>query len=224
MYWPFSRRARGGDYPRVQKYVLAGMAGSYTDFHVDFGGTSVWFVPPSHHLSQAKFSLLFPLPPCPPCLPLVFLHATVGTTCWLVRKFSMSSLQAKQISEPIAVGSLQQIKMRFISQTLSLTNVSPLLPQRDLTLPPSLPLPLLPLRAMQTHHDQSWSDSLPAKRLDPLCLHSSRLVSLRRELLALLLHPPPAASLPFGTIIKDSKEVSIPILQADGLVCCLLLS
>jgi hypothetical protein len=30
--------------PRVQKYCLAGMAGSYTDFHVDFGGTSVWYV------------------------------------------------------------------------------------------------------------------------------------------------------------------------------------
>lgn len=43
MYWPFQRRARGADYPRVQKYVLAGMGGSYTDFHVDFGGTSVWY-------------------------------------------------------------------------------------------------------------------------------------------------------------------------------------
>jgi hypothetical protein len=42
MYWPLSRRSRGGDYPRVQKYVLAGMGGAYTDFHVDFGGTSVW--------------------------------------------------------------------------------------------------------------------------------------------------------------------------------------
>jgi len=29
-------------YPHVQKYCLAGMAGAYTDFHVDFGGTSVW--------------------------------------------------------------------------------------------------------------------------------------------------------------------------------------
>jgi hypothetical protein len=28
---------------RVQKYCLIGMAGSYTDFHIDFGGTSVWY-------------------------------------------------------------------------------------------------------------------------------------------------------------------------------------
>jgi F-box and leucine-rich repeat protein 10/11 len=41
-FWPVDRRVRGGDYPNVQKYVLCGMQGSYTDFHVDFGGTSVW--------------------------------------------------------------------------------------------------------------------------------------------------------------------------------------
>jgi len=41
--WPLERRARGGDYPQVQKYLLTGMAGSYTDFHIDFGGTSVWY-------------------------------------------------------------------------------------------------------------------------------------------------------------------------------------
>lgn len=35
--WPLERRARGGDYPQVQKYLLTGMAGSYTDFHIDFG-------------------------------------------------------------------------------------------------------------------------------------------------------------------------------------------
>lgn len=39
--WPLDRRARG-DFPRVQKYFLCGMGGSYTDFHLDFGGTSVW--------------------------------------------------------------------------------------------------------------------------------------------------------------------------------------
>jgi hypothetical protein len=41
-YWSQDRRSHS-DFPRVQKYVLAGMAGSYTDFHVDFGGTSVWY-------------------------------------------------------------------------------------------------------------------------------------------------------------------------------------
>lgn len=28
---------------KVQKYCLIGMGGSYTDFHIDFGGTSVWY-------------------------------------------------------------------------------------------------------------------------------------------------------------------------------------
>eukprot|EP00981_Chlorochromonas_danica_P002460 scaffold473_cov159-Ochromonas_danica.AAC.13 len=44
------------DYPRVQKYCLAGMAGSYTDFHIDFGGTSVWY----HILRGAKRIYLIP--------------------------------------------------------------------------------------------------------------------------------------------------------------------
>ena len=29
--------------PKVQKYCLMSAAGSYTDFHLDFGGTSVWY-------------------------------------------------------------------------------------------------------------------------------------------------------------------------------------
>lgn len=40
--WPLDRRARG-DYPQVQRYCIMSMAGAYTDFHVDFGGTSVWY-------------------------------------------------------------------------------------------------------------------------------------------------------------------------------------
>ena len=49
--WPMDRRARG-DYPKVQKYCLAGMAGSYTDFHIDFGGTSVWLVMMKYFICQ----------------------------------------------------------------------------------------------------------------------------------------------------------------------------
>ena len=30
-------------YPKVQKYCLMSVRGCYTDFHVDFGGTSVWY-------------------------------------------------------------------------------------------------------------------------------------------------------------------------------------
>ena len=35
-------RARFKTHPKVQMYCLMSVAGSYTDFHVDFGGTSVW--------------------------------------------------------------------------------------------------------------------------------------------------------------------------------------
>lgn len=30
-------------YPKVQKYCLMSVKNCYTDFHVDFGGTSVWY-------------------------------------------------------------------------------------------------------------------------------------------------------------------------------------
>ncbi|KAJ8044202.1 Lysine-specific demethylase 2B [Holothuria leucospilota] len=50
-------------YPKVQKYCLMSVGGCYTDFHVDFGGTSVWYhilhgkkvfwlIPPSEHNMQ----------------------------------------------------------------------------------------------------------------------------------------------------------------------------
>ena len=29
--------------PEVQRYCLMGIKDSFTDFHVDFGGTSVWY-------------------------------------------------------------------------------------------------------------------------------------------------------------------------------------
>lgn len=54
-YWPDTRRARG-DAPKVLKYVLMSVAGAYTDFHVDFGGTSVWY----HVLRGAKRFYLIP--------------------------------------------------------------------------------------------------------------------------------------------------------------------
>jgi hypothetical protein len=48
---PFSK-----SYPRVQYYCLTSTAGCYTDFHLDFGGTSVWY----HVLSGRKIFLLVP--------------------------------------------------------------------------------------------------------------------------------------------------------------------
>ncbi|XP_062856171.1 lysine-specific demethylase 7B [Trichomycterus rosablanca] len=45
--------------PFVQKYCLMGVKGSYTDFHIDFGGTSVWY----HVLWGEKiFYLIKPTP------------------------------------------------------------------------------------------------------------------------------------------------------------------
>uniref|UniRef100_A0A4Y6ESB8 [histone H3]-dimethyl-L-lysine(36) demethylase n=1 Tax=Brachionus koreanus TaxID=1199090 RepID=A0A4Y6ESB8_9BILA len=43
-------------YPKVQKYVLMSVAGCYTDFHVDMGGTSVWY----HLLKGEKIFWLIP--------------------------------------------------------------------------------------------------------------------------------------------------------------------
>ena len=34
---------RSMKYPKVQKYCLMSVAGCYTDFHIDFGGSSVWY-------------------------------------------------------------------------------------------------------------------------------------------------------------------------------------
>ncbi len=31
------------DAPQVQKYCLMGVQGAWTDFHIDFGGSSVWY-------------------------------------------------------------------------------------------------------------------------------------------------------------------------------------
>ena len=44
-YWPSDIPSEDVQYvrPEVQRYCLMGTAGSYTDFHVDFGGSSVWY-------------------------------------------------------------------------------------------------------------------------------------------------------------------------------------
>lgn len=45
--------------PQVQKYCLVSMAGSYTDFHIDFSGSSVWY----HVIrGEKKFYLIRPTP------------------------------------------------------------------------------------------------------------------------------------------------------------------
>ena len=47
--WPLHRRVER-QYPAVQYYCLMSVEGSFTDFHIDFGGTSVWY----HVLHGAK--------------------------------------------------------------------------------------------------------------------------------------------------------------------------
>ena len=39
--------------PYVQKYCLMGVKDCYTDFHIDFGGTSVWY-----HVLRVRIFLL----------------------------------------------------------------------------------------------------------------------------------------------------------------------
>ncbi|KAM9315211.1 lysine (K)-specific demethylase 2Aa isoform 2-T2 [Pholidichthys leucotaenia] len=46
-------------YPKVQKYCLMSVEGCYTDFHIDFGGTSVWY----HVLRGSKVFWLIPPTP-----------------------------------------------------------------------------------------------------------------------------------------------------------------
>ncbi|TNN80698.1 Lysine-specific demethylase 2A [Liparis tanakae] len=46
-------------YPKVQKYCLMSVEGCYTDFHIDFGGTSVWY----HILRGCKVFWLIPPTP-----------------------------------------------------------------------------------------------------------------------------------------------------------------
>lgn len=61
--WPRALRALQKDstnsmedmwYPKVQKYCLMSVAGCYTDFHIDFGGTSVWY----HILKGSKVRIV----------------------------------------------------------------------------------------------------------------------------------------------------------------------
>eukprot|EP00800_Vazella_pourtalesii_P008917 TRINITY_DN2281_c0_g1_i1.p1 TRINITY_DN2281_c0_g1~~TRINITY_DN2281_c0_g1_i1.p1 ORF type:complete len:524 (+),score=100.94 TRINITY_DN2281_c0_g1_i1:373-1944(+) len=47
-YWPESKDLPHNWFlskPQVQKYCLMSVQGSYTDFHIDFGGSSVWYHP-----------------------------------------------------------------------------------------------------------------------------------------------------------------------------------
>lgn len=42
-YWPKNSETHTPYCPQVMKYCLMSAQDSYTDFHIDFGGTSVWY-------------------------------------------------------------------------------------------------------------------------------------------------------------------------------------
>lgn len=49
-YWPSTRKGKGHVYPKVQLYCLMGVATAWTDWHIDFAGSSVYY----HILSGSK--------------------------------------------------------------------------------------------------------------------------------------------------------------------------
>ena len=54
--WPLELQSKG-EYPRVQFYCLMSVADCFTDFHIDFGGSSVFY-----HILKGKKTFLF-IPP-----------------------------------------------------------------------------------------------------------------------------------------------------------------
>ncbi|KAF8163101.1 jumonji superfamily protein [Crassisporium funariophilum] len=58
-FWPSTRKGKGHVYPKVQLYCLMGVANAWTDWHVDFAGSSVYY----HILHGSKvFYFIKPTP------------------------------------------------------------------------------------------------------------------------------------------------------------------
>ncbi|KAI0637306.1 hypothetical protein C8Q77DRAFT_1155150 [Trametes polyzona] len=58
-FWPNTKKGRGHNYPKVQLYCLMGVGGAWTDWHIDFAGSSVYY----HILNGAKvFYFIRPTP------------------------------------------------------------------------------------------------------------------------------------------------------------------
>ncbi|AMD20009.1 HCL142Cp [Eremothecium sinecaudum] len=56
LVWPETYDENVGDPPKVKKYILMSVANAYTDFHLDFSGTSVYY----NILKGSKKFILFP--------------------------------------------------------------------------------------------------------------------------------------------------------------------
>ncbi|KAJ7771863.1 jumonji superfamily protein [Mycena metata] len=58
-FWPSTRKGKGHAYPKVQLYCLMGVASAWTDWHIDFAGSSVYY----HILKGSKvFYFIKPTP------------------------------------------------------------------------------------------------------------------------------------------------------------------
>ncbi|KAF8906029.1 jumonji superfamily protein [Gymnopilus junonius] len=58
-FWPSTRKGKNNAYPKVQLYCLMGVAGAWTDWHIDFAGSSVYY----HILKGSKvFYFIKPTP------------------------------------------------------------------------------------------------------------------------------------------------------------------
>ncbi|KAJ7849096.1 jumonji superfamily protein [Mycena olivaceomarginata] len=58
-FWPGTRKGKGHPYPKVQLYCLMGVASAWTDWHIDFAGSSVYY----HILRGSKvFYFIKPTP------------------------------------------------------------------------------------------------------------------------------------------------------------------
>ncbi|KAF8964078.1 JmjC domain-containing histone demethylation protein 1 [Flammula alnicola] len=58
-FWPSTRKGKNNAYPKVQLYCLMGLAHAWTDWHIDFAGSSVYY----HILHGAKvFYFIRPTP------------------------------------------------------------------------------------------------------------------------------------------------------------------
>ncbi|KAI0048251.1 Clavaminate synthase-like protein [Auriscalpium vulgare] len=53
-FWPSTKKGKGHVYPKVQLYCLMGVAGAWTDWHVDFAGSSVYY-----HILKGSKTFLF---------------------------------------------------------------------------------------------------------------------------------------------------------------------
>ncbi|KAH9955595.1 jumonji protein [Russula dissimulans] len=53
-FWPDNRKGNSQPYPKVQLYCLMGVAGAWTDWHIDFAGSSVYY-----HILKGSKTFLF---------------------------------------------------------------------------------------------------------------------------------------------------------------------